>query len=154
MAFTLQTIFQFPNNRQRTENRGVADERIRTHKEESSAVLNPLKAQLNPICHQLTLLGAHRILHVSRMRVNLRKFRHCFSLQPHLLRRRGKDLRAGTSQAEGGPDAFHLPPHVPGRRRRPGGSCPGTGYAYPRHKPACICPVSSIPSFLHIPGWF
>jgi hypothetical protein len=28
--------------------------------------LNPLIAQLNPICHWLALLGAHPILHVSR----------------------------------------------------------------------------------------
>ena len=32
---------------------------------------NPLNAQLNPICHLLTLLGAHHILDVSRIRVNL-----------------------------------------------------------------------------------
>jgi len=31
---------------------------------------NPLNAKLNPICHLLTLLGAHPILHVSRVRVN------------------------------------------------------------------------------------
>jgi hypothetical protein len=30
---------------------------------------NPLKAELNPICHLLALLGAHHILHVSRIRV-------------------------------------------------------------------------------------
>ena len=30
----------------------------------------PLNAKLNPIYHLLTLLGAHRILHVSRIRVN------------------------------------------------------------------------------------
>jgi len=30
---------------------------------------NPLNAELNPICHFLTLLGAHPILHVSRIRV-------------------------------------------------------------------------------------
>ena len=30
---------------------------------------NPLNAELNPICHFLTLLGAHHILHVSRMTV-------------------------------------------------------------------------------------
>jgi hypothetical protein len=30
---------------------------------------NPLNAQLNPICHLLALLGAHPILHVSRIRV-------------------------------------------------------------------------------------
>jgi len=29
----------------------------------------PLHAQLNPICHLLALLGAHHILHVSRIRV-------------------------------------------------------------------------------------
>jgi hypothetical protein len=31
---------------------------------------NPINAQLNPICHLLALLGAHHILHVSRIRVN------------------------------------------------------------------------------------
>ena len=31
--------------------------------------INPLKTQLNPICHLLALLGAHPILHVSRIRV-------------------------------------------------------------------------------------
>jgi hypothetical protein len=31
--------------------------------------LNPLKAELNPICHLLALLGAHHILYVSRIRV-------------------------------------------------------------------------------------
>jgi hypothetical protein len=32
-------------------------------------VINPLNAELNPICHLLALLGAHHILHVSRIRV-------------------------------------------------------------------------------------
>jgi len=31
--------------------------------------LNPLNAELNPICHLLALLGAHHILHISRLRV-------------------------------------------------------------------------------------
>jgi len=31
---------------------------------------NPLNAELNPICHLLTLLGAHPIFHISRIRVN------------------------------------------------------------------------------------
>jgi hypothetical protein len=31
---------------------------------------NTLNAELNPICHLLVLLGAHPILHVSRIRVN------------------------------------------------------------------------------------
>ena len=33
--------------------------------------INPLNARLNTICHLLALLGAHHILHVSRVRVNL-----------------------------------------------------------------------------------
>jgi len=40
------------------------------------ARINPLNAELNPICHMLALLGAHHILHVSRIRVkqhNLRR---------------------------------------------------------------------------------
>jgi len=34
-------------------------------------MLNPLNAELNPVCHLLALLGAHHILHVSGLRVNL-----------------------------------------------------------------------------------
>jgi hypothetical protein len=36
--------------------------------------INPLNAELNPICHFLGLLGAHHILHVSRIRVNIKKY--------------------------------------------------------------------------------
>jgi hypothetical protein len=32
-------------------------------------MINPLNTELNPICHLLALLGAHHILHVSRVRV-------------------------------------------------------------------------------------
>jgi hypothetical protein len=32
----------------------------------------PLNAQLNPICHLLTLLGAHHIFHVSRVKLKVR----------------------------------------------------------------------------------
>jgi len=35
--------------------------------------INPLNAELNPICHLLALLGAHHILHVSRTRVKQRR---------------------------------------------------------------------------------
>jgi hypothetical protein len=38
--------------------------------------INPLNAELNPICHLLALLGAHSILHVSRIRVNSIKSHH------------------------------------------------------------------------------
>ena len=34
-------------------------------------LLNPLNAELNPICHLLALLGAHHILHISRIRVKV-----------------------------------------------------------------------------------
>jgi len=34
-----------------------------------SVIVNPLNAKLNPICHLLALLGAHHVLHVSRIRV-------------------------------------------------------------------------------------
>jgi len=36
----------------------------------SSHLFNPLNAELNPICHLLALSEAHRILHVSRIRIN------------------------------------------------------------------------------------
>jgi hypothetical protein len=36
-------------------------------------VINPLNAELNPICHLLALL-AHPVLHVSRIRVNIRVY--------------------------------------------------------------------------------
>jgi hypothetical protein len=32
--------------------------------------INPLNAELNPICYLLALLGSHHFLHVSRIRVN------------------------------------------------------------------------------------
>jgi hypothetical protein len=37
-------------------------------------LINPLNAELNPIYHLLALLGAHHILHVSRMRVKQFKY--------------------------------------------------------------------------------
>jgi len=37
--------------------------------------LNPLNPELNPICYLLALLGAHHLLHVSRIRVKLLTFR-------------------------------------------------------------------------------
>jgi len=40
-----------------------------------TALLNPLKPELNPICYLLALLGAHHFLHVNRIRVKLLTFR-------------------------------------------------------------------------------
>jgi hypothetical protein len=36
---------------------------------QSLCLINPSNAELNPICHLLALLGAHHILHVSKVRV-------------------------------------------------------------------------------------
>ena len=41
----------------------------RTMKELQFLKINPLNAELNPICHLLALLGAHHILHISVVRV-------------------------------------------------------------------------------------
>jgi hypothetical protein len=35
-----------------------------------AVMINPLNAELNPICHLLALLGAHPILHVSKIKDN------------------------------------------------------------------------------------
>jgi hypothetical protein len=34
-------------------------------------LINPLSAELNPICHLLALSGAHPIIHISRIRVKM-----------------------------------------------------------------------------------
>ena len=41
--------------------------------------LNPLNAELNPICYLLALLGAHHFLHVSRIRVKSLTLRQLMS---------------------------------------------------------------------------
>ena len=38
---------------------------------DSLVVINPLNAELNPIRHLLALVGARRIVHVSRIRVKI-----------------------------------------------------------------------------------
>jgi len=43
--------------------------------------INPLNAELNPICHLLALLGAHPILHISRIRV---KYSHDYAVCAHV----------------------------------------------------------------------
>jgi len=39
--------------------------------------INPLNAELNPICHLLALLGAHHNFHVSGLRVKFLKEWYC-----------------------------------------------------------------------------
>jgi hypothetical protein len=38
-----------------------------------SRPINPLNAELNPICHLMALLGAHHIFHVSKIRVKYQR---------------------------------------------------------------------------------
>jgi len=47
--------------------------KIKNSIQEIAMYINPLNAELNPICHLLALLGAHHILHVSRTRVKQRR---------------------------------------------------------------------------------
>ena len=42
---------------------------METEKLLCSLGINPLNAELNPICHLVALLGSHHILHVGRIRV-------------------------------------------------------------------------------------
>jgi len=48
----------------------LIDNNIIKNQNKIASTLNPLNAELNPICHVLALLEAHHILHVSRIRVN------------------------------------------------------------------------------------
>jgi len=52
----------------------ISIEKLKRHKTPGTdqipaEMINPFSAELNPICHVLALLGAHYILHVSRIRV-------------------------------------------------------------------------------------
>ena len=54
-----------PIIRSRHTRRGVAQEL----KNNSRETIDPSNAELNPICHLLTLLGTHHIFHISVLRV-------------------------------------------------------------------------------------
>jgi hypothetical protein len=62
---------------------------------------NPSNAELKPVFHLLALLGAHHILHVSRIRVNLSTY-----VQEPMVRGRrvcmGRDLNEETLAADNG----------------------------------------------------
>ena len=67
-------------------------------------IFNPLKAELYPICHLLALLGAHHILHVSRVRVNLDiRYRWVVSLTVRPVYFRGKRLPHPLNRRLGAP---------------------------------------------------
>ena len=48
---------------------------VKSRREEGGGAVNPLNAELNPICYLLALLGAHHFLHFSWIRVKLLTFR-------------------------------------------------------------------------------
>ena len=53
-------------------------------------MVNPLNAKLHLICHLLALLGAHPILHISRVRVNFMTWPlYSIKKSPHYLPNRG-----------------------------------------------------------------
>jgi hypothetical protein len=58
---------------------------------------NSLNAKLNPVCHLLALLGAHLILHVGKIRVNLDKSHYLKLLQPEEVKSERTGLRPETS---------------------------------------------------------
>ena len=82
MAYSMQTKLRIFN----TNVKAVLHYNCETWKNSKSITakllvfINPLNAELNPICHLLALLGAHDIFHVSRIRVNkcLRKIVRIF----------------------------------------------------------------------------
>jgi len=56
-------------------------------------VVNPLNVELNPICHWLSLLGAHPIFHVSKKRVNQLVFFWIYALcGMHVVQRSSQTL--------------------------------------------------------------
>ena len=61
----------FCTSRRSTSSENKTEESFNEISRRISATLpiNPLHAELNPICHLLTLLGAHHIFHVSGLRV-------------------------------------------------------------------------------------
>ena len=46
---------------------------------QKNGYINPLNPELNPICYLLVLLGAHHLIHVSRIRVKLLTLRRLMS---------------------------------------------------------------------------
>jgi hypothetical protein len=43
---------------------------MRPYLRERDTAINPLNVELNPTCHLLALLGAHPILHISRIKLS------------------------------------------------------------------------------------
>ena len=63
-----------------------------TKKLKNAQLVNPLNAELIPICHFLALFGAHHILHISRIRVKATTDRELFNRHRLHLNKRGKEI--------------------------------------------------------------
>jgi len=61
-TFYIQGVLKFEK---KNNSQGV----LKFEKKKKNSCAKRLNDELNPICHLLTLLGAHHILHVSRLRV-------------------------------------------------------------------------------------
>jgi len=58
---------------------------METEKLLCSLGINPLNAELNPICHLLALLGAHHIIHVGRIRFTVMFSFHFIPRNPKVM---------------------------------------------------------------------
>jgi len=68
----------------------------------STLKLNPLNTELNPICHLLALLGAHHILHVSRIRVkwNTHIIFACVMIKKQITAKKSHHMKSWQSPVE------------------------------------------------------
>jgi hypothetical protein len=94
-------------------------------------MFNPLDAELNPICHMLALLGAHRIFHVSVLRV--KKFRGIH--RERVLARKWPEPVEGGWQGRGGSG------YRAGRREQQPIWRPGAGMG--KRYGSCIFPMNN-----------
>ena len=71
-----------PENEKKKRQNGRRNNKSATKqtKKKEELQVNPLTAELNPIRHLLALVGAHHILHVSSVRVNIRNISWSFSV--------------------------------------------------------------------------
>ena len=61
---------------------------------------NPLNTELNPICHLLALLGAHHILHVSRIGVKQLSYFQLVFRRIYGPKYENKEWKSGTNREE------------------------------------------------------
>ena len=70
----LHNLFYFPQHAVYFKISSFSVQTILTFFIKHAPQFHPLNAELNPICLLLALLGAHPILHISKIRVNVARF--------------------------------------------------------------------------------